>query len=147
MAPAPATAFTALVETGALKIHQARVAGFELGEEGVAVTLQPRGQTETTVLQVAWVINCTGPNSNLGALHDPLIDSLQRRQLLCPDPLALGLEISDDLALLDATGNASRVLYYVGPLLKARYWEATAVPELRGHAAQVARVVGDSLRR
>lgn len=147
MAPAPATAFTALVETGALKIHQARVAGFELGEEGVAVTLQPRGQTETTVLQVAWVINCTGPNSNLGALHDPLIDSLQRRQLLCPDPLALGLEISSDLALLDATGNASRVLYYVGPLLKARYWEATAVPELRGHAAQVARVVGDSLRR
>jgi hypothetical protein len=26
----------------------------------------------------------------------------------------------------------------VGPLLKADYWEATAVPELRAHAARLA---------
>jgi uncharacterized NAD(P)/FAD-binding protein YdhS len=147
MAPAPATVFTGLVEAGAVVIHQGRVTRFDLGEDRVAVTLQPRGQGEATVLDVAWVINCTGPNSNLRALHDPLIASLQRSKLLCPDALALGLEISDDLTLLDASGNASRVLYYVGPLLKARFWEATAVPELRVHAAHVARVVADSLRR
>jgi len=28
-------------------------------------------------------------------------------------------------------GTPSRVLYYVGPFLRARDWEATAVPELR----------------
>ena len=30
-------------------------------------------------------------------------------------------------------------LYYLGPWLRARDWEATAVPELRLHAAQLAR--------
>jgi uncharacterized NAD(P)/FAD-binding protein YdhS len=29
-------------------------------------------------------------------------------------------------------------MFLVGPLLKARFWEATAVPELRGHARSIA---------
>jgi uncharacterized NAD(P)/FAD-binding protein YdhS len=47
--------------------------------------------------------------------------------------------------LLDAEGRASDVLYYVGPLLRATYWESTAVPELRIHAARLARELRDSL--
>ena len=69
---------------------------------------------------------------------DKLLDALLARGLLRPDPLALGLETGPDLALLDAEGKPSRWLYLVGPLLKAGYWEATAVPELRVHAAQLA---------
>jgi uncharacterized NAD(P)/FAD-binding protein YdhS len=30
-------------------------------------------------------------------------------------------------------------LYYIGPMLKARYWEAIAVPELREHVYQLAK--------
>jgi uncharacterized NAD(P)/FAD-binding protein YdhS len=33
-------------------------------------------------------------------------------------------------------------LFYIGPMLKAKYWEAIAVPELRGH---VSRLVEKSL--
>jgi uncharacterized NAD(P)/FAD-binding protein YdhS len=40
--------------------------------------------------------------------------------------------------VIDAQGIASDVLYYIGPLLKARYWEATAVPELRVFAQRLA---------
>ena len=40
--------------------------------------------------------------------------------------------------MLDAAGSPSRVLSLVGPLLKAGFWEATAVPELRQHAARLA---------
>jgi uncharacterized NAD(P)/FAD-binding protein YdhS len=29
-------------------------------------------------------------------------------------------------------------LFYIGPMLKARFWEAIAVPELRVHASQLA---------
>jgi len=32
-----------------------------------------------------------------------------------------------------------RNLYYIGPMLRPRYWETTAVPELRTHAEQLAR--------
>jgi uncharacterized NAD(P)/FAD-binding protein YdhS len=34
-------------------------------------------------------------------------------------------------SVLDAERNAVRGLFYVGPLLRAKYWEAMAVPELR----------------
>ncbi len=34
-------------------------------------------------------------------------------------------------------GQAIEGLYYVGPMLRARYWEAIAVPELRVHAQQL----------
>jgi uncharacterized NAD(P)/FAD-binding protein YdhS len=145
-APAPAAAFAKLVESGALAVHQGRLTRFDLDDDAVAVTIQPRGRAQPMALRVAWVINCTGPSCHLRALHDPLIDSLLAGGLLCPDSLALGLEVSDHLALLDTAGNPSQVLYYVGPLLKARHWEATAVPELRVHAAHVAQVVARSLR-
>lgn len=145
-APEPAAAFARLLASGALAVHAGRITGFALDDDGVTATVQPRGRADALPLRVAWVINCTGPSSDLRALRDPLIDSLLERGLLRPDPLALGLEVSDDLALLDAAGQPSRVLYYVGPLLRARHWEATAVPELRVHAAHVAQVVARSLR-
>jgi uncharacterized NAD(P)/FAD-binding protein YdhS len=71
-------------------------------------------------------------------IGDRLLDALRRRGLATPDALALGLEVSDELELLDADGRPSPHLYLVGALLKARFWEATAVPELRAHAARLA---------
>jgi uncharacterized NAD(P)/FAD-binding protein YdhS len=71
-------------------------------------------------------------------LGDRLLDALCKRGLAVPDPLSLGLEVSEDLALLDARGRPSPDLFLVGPLLKARFWEARAVPELRAHAAGLA---------
>jgi uncharacterized NAD(P)/FAD-binding protein YdhS len=37
------------------------------------------------------------------------------------------------------------VLFYAGPLLRARHWEATAVPELRVHVARTAGAIASSL--
>jgi uncharacterized NAD(P)/FAD-binding protein YdhS len=37
-------------------------------------------------------------------------------------------------------------LYYIGPWLRARDWEATAVPELREHAARLARRLCTAVR-
>ena len=71
-------------------------------------------------------------------LGDRFLDALCKRGLAVPDPLALGLEVSDELELLDADGRPSPHLFLVGPLLKAHFWEATAVPELRAHAARLA---------
>jgi uncharacterized NAD(P)/FAD-binding protein YdhS len=59
--------------------------------------------------------------------------------LVVPDVLGLGLLVADDYRVPDAQGRASPWLHYVGPLLKARDWEATAIPELRQHAAALAR--------
>jgi uncharacterized NAD(P)/FAD-binding protein YdhS len=40
--------------------------------------------------------------------------------------------------VIGAGGRPVPTLYYVGPFLKARDWEATAVPELREYARALA---------
>ncbi len=46
--------------------------------------------------------------------------------------------MAEDYAVIGAAGLPWPALRYLGPLLKARDWEATAVPELRVHARQLA---------
>ena len=104
----------------------------------VEVTLRPRGRAATERLVVDRVVNCTGPSSDVARVGDLLLDSLLASGRIAPDALRLGLRVADDLALLDAGGTPSEVLSLVGPLLRADFWEATAVPELRAHAARLA---------
>ncbi len=100
--------------------------------------MRPRGRTETEAIFVERVVNCTGPSSDVRRVGDALLDALLAAGRLVPDAHRLGVEVAEDGALLDASGTPSPVLFLVGPLLKARDWEATAVPELRVHAARLA---------
>ena len=78
------------------------------------------------------VINCTGPQNTLLQLSDTLIDSMLQRGLARKLNHGAGFVVDENLNL-NAAG-----LHYVGPLLRANFWEATAVPELREHARTVA---------
>ncbi len=77
---------------------------------------------------------------------DPLVKSLLGSGLIRPDAQALGIDVAPDGRVIAAGGQPVEGLYYLGPWLRARDWEATAVPELRAHAAQLAqRLSGDVL--
>ena len=92
------------------------------------------------------VINCTGPSSDLlrATRSDPLIQTLLAAGRIAPDSLSLGVEVDDKYRLLNSQGKSQGGIYYVGPMLKARFWEATAVPELRMHARYLSDIiVGD----
>jgi uncharacterized NAD(P)/FAD-binding protein YdhS len=104
-----------------------------------------RGSAAVSTLEVSAVVNCTGPESDTRTLDEPLIAALRARGLLQPDALGLGVETSPAYALMDAERTPSRVLYYVGPFLKVREWEATAVPELRVHALRLAETLRATL--
>ena len=138
VAPATAEATRRMMDASELQIRAGRVLRYEPSAAGVRVLLRPRGQAQTEAVFVERVVNCTGPSSDVRRLGDRLLDALTARGFAVPDPLRLGLEVSEDLALLDSGGKPSTFLFLVGPLLKARFWEATAVPELRQHAASVA---------
>src|SRR5689334_765282 len=84
------------------------------------------------------VLNCTGPATDVRRAGDPLLDALFHWGQARPDPLGLGIDVAEDGAIISGNGDASRVLYYVGPLVRARDGEGTAVPELRVHAARLA---------
>ena len=85
------------------------------------------------------VINCTGPECRAGRVADPLVQSLLSSGTIRPDAHSLGIDIADDGRPVARDGTPVDRLYYLGPWLRARDWEATAVPELREHAAELAR--------
>jgi uncharacterized NAD(P)/FAD-binding protein YdhS len=58
--------------------------------------------------------------------------------LCVPDTFGLGLRTGPKGAVIDADGWPGPHLFYVGPMLRADHWEATAVGELRTHAEALA---------
>jgi len=145
-APRPAALLQRMIEDGELVVHAARIVAITARGGGVEVTIRRRGAGAEERLAVGAVVNCTGPQSDIRRLDDPLMNALRRRGLVRSDPLGLGIDVDVVGALLDANGRALPSLLHVGPLLKARDWEATAVPELRVHAAAAARAILDTLQ-
>lgn len=137
-APASGANLEELIRRGALHVYAGRLQRLTSGTEEATVVWRPRGGGPERRLGVAAVINCTGPQSDITRLSDPLIRSLLTRGWIRPDPLRLGLDTDGRGALLDNAGRPSRVLSYTGPLLRARDWEGTAVPELRLAALELA---------
>jgi uncharacterized NAD(P)/FAD-binding protein YdhS len=58
--------------------------------------------------------------------------------LIRADALGLGIDVAPDGRVIGADGAAVDSLWYLGPWLRARDREATAVSELRVHAARLA---------
>ena len=137
-APAASTRYSELLASGAVRVAAGRILAYREDAQGVDVTWRPRGGDRVEQLHVSFVINCTGPDSDLRRSRTPLVRDLMASGLMRADTLGLGVDVDEDYAVLDSRAHPSTVLHYIGPLLKARDWEATAVPELRGHAARLA---------
>jgi uncharacterized NAD(P)/FAD-binding protein YdhS len=118
-----------------------RITSAEEKNKGARITIALRGKHQTTTVDVEVIINCTGPNSNPKLINEALIKTLIEDDLISIDKHSIGINVNSDLAVIDSKGRASEWLNYVGPMLKATFWEATAVPELRVHAANVAKKI------
>ena len=123
---------------GMLQVHAARLVATRADADGVHVTLRPRGSLEREELLVDRVVNCTGPDFDLRRLNDPLWRQLREDGLAVPDELGLGLRTGPHGAVFDREGWPGPRLFYLGPMLRADHWEATAALELRDHAEQLA---------
>lgn len=135
-APETANAIAELLAVGKLAVHTGRVVAVHEDAAGVDVTLGLRGGPAR--LRVARVINCTGPQTDLRRIDDPLVRALLDAGQVRPDALGLGLDTDAEAAVIAADGHAQPRLSLVGPLRKGRLWENTAVPELRGEAKALA---------
>ncbi len=137
-APAPFDALQRRIESGEIVRHAGRIREVRPAPDALEVEIEPRGGGPPFVLRVQRVVNCTGPSSDVATSRDPLLADLRGRGVLCSDAHRIGLLATETGALLDGAGRASETISYVGPFLRAREWEATAVPELRIHAARLA---------
>ena len=135
----PLSAVRSLARNGVLDVHAGRLEEANELDDAIEVIWRPRGATRTRAWLVDRIVNCTGPECRAARVADPLVQSLLSSGIIRPDPHSLGIDIADDGRPIAREGIPVDRLYYLGPWLRARDWEATAVPELREHSAALAR--------
>lgn len=138
VAPAVLETSQRLRDAGVLELARGSLSDLRLLEDGryQAEWGHPaRGANRGTFDRV---INATGFSTRLASSASELLCQLHGKGWIREDELGLGIDTSSDLRLIDRDGAVLPGVYYVGPMLRARFWECTAVPELRLRAAEVA---------
>lgn len=147
MAPAVAATVGQLRDSGLLHVKAGRVQRAYGDPDGAQLEVQLRGTDVVETLRAAWVVNCTGPSTDLYAGKPSALSSLLRAGHLTPDPFGLGVRSGDRGEALNAEGRLRSDLVIVGSLRKPQAWESTAVPELRIQAEHAAAAVLNHLER
>jgi uncharacterized NAD(P)/FAD-binding protein YdhS len=137
LAPASDRRIKQLIESGQVVQLAGRVRGMEKTRSGVHIEVALRGHETPRCLEVGAVLNGTGPCYDITAVEHPVLGQLLRSGLIQQDEQKIGLEVDDHHQVIGSDGVSLPGLYYIGPMLKAKYWEAIAVPELRNHAYQL----------
>jgi uncharacterized NAD(P)/FAD-binding protein YdhS len=138
MPPQTAVRVQELMASGHLRIQAGSLRAIEPDSGALRARWKPRGSVVEASERFDQIVNCTGANCPVNRWPDPLVQALFARGLAASDPLGLGLELHDLGALVDARGMVHRHLHYLGPMLRAQHWEATAVLELRSHVEKLA---------
>jgi len=138
MPPALGARLADLRRAGKLDINAGSIESLTPQRGRVRVRWRPRGREIPVEWTVDAVINATGCDYSLARSTDPLVKNLLAAGLMSADALQLGVRTDANHALIGADGNSRAGLYYLGPLLRADHWEATAVTELRDHASVLA---------
>jgi uncharacterized NAD(P)/FAD-binding protein YdhS len=125
-------------ESGQLRIMAGRIRGYTLHQADVDVLIRPKRSDAVTAINVARVVNCSGPGADYDRIQDPLIRNLLSEGSVRPDALRLGLDVTGNCALLSQNGSVSRRLFAVGPVTKGAFWEMTAVPDIRRQCEKLA---------
>ncbi|WP_210443406.1 FAD/NAD(P)-binding protein [Nocardioides sp. SYSU D00065] len=144
MAPSSRVRLDALEAEDRLRVSAGTVvAARPLARGGLEVEL-----TDGSVREVGWVVNCTGPQSDVRRLQNPLLDDLLRPRggsaLAVVATAGMGVRTVDG-RVVDAAGGTDAPLWTLGALRRGELWESTAVPEIRAQALGVATAVLDAL--
>lgn len=133
-----------LLQSRRLSVRAGRVTAVRLLNGRAEVTMQPRHQRGTETHLFDLVINCSGPDSDPTRAESRLMRMLLTEGRVVACPTGTGLCVDMACRVLGRNGKAWPGLYYLGPWLKARDFEATAVQELRAQAtALTARLLAE----
>ena len=102
------------------------------------MTFRRRGKVDTETLRVAKIVTCVGVGVPPQDSVNPVLRYLLRDGLIRPDPIGIGLDVTADCAVIGRAGMASDRIFAVGPLTRGRFWESTAIPDIRLQCAALA---------
>ena len=141
MPPQLGAHIASLRRSGTLRVNAGRIDAVTAAGERLQVSWRPRGGAPAA-LTVDLIVNAMGPDYVIKRGTVPLLEFLRRAGWVSEDALNLGLRTARYGACVDAQGRPSEHLYYLGPMLRAGHWEATAATELGAHAEQLAAHLG-----
>jgi uncharacterized NAD(P)/FAD-binding protein YdhS len=137
IAPEVASRLAALVASGQLHLHRARLDLVVAGPR--CVRLSTRGHDgHERILDVDHLVNATGMEMRVQAMRNPLLEHLLGQGHARPGRHGIGLDSDGCGRLLDARGNACDSLRVIGSLRVGQEWESIAIPDLRQQAAVLA---------
>ena len=127
--------------SGQLDIRASRLLRGDLADEHVRLTLHDRGATSPRQVEADVLIRAIGLDTDVARSDHALMAHLRATGLIMPAAFGLGLETDAAFTVLDRQRQPVPGLHALGPLLRGRWWEITAVPELRGAAVTLAGVL------
>ncbi|WP_263367342.1 FAD/NAD(P)-binding protein [Edaphobacter bradus] len=139
MAPPVADIIESELAAGTLIVRVGHLHSVGATTKGAAVVIRTASGEEK--FESARVINCTGPSMNYRRVKSPLLESLFEQGLVAPGPLGGGFNTTRSGALIDARGQASGVLFNLGPARLGTLLESIAIPELREQAVELATIL------
>lgn len=128
----------AMQAQGRLQVMAGRLLGITHKDDGLVVSVLPRGSDHPERLAVDWVVNCTGPHRDPATSDSPLLHALLAEGLARRDALQLGLDTTANDEVIGADGRPQPGLYALGAIAMGRLYEIVAVPDLRQQCAAVA---------
>ncbi len=146
LAPQIARQIGSWIAAGRLEIGAARTLELLPGASSLRVRLRRRGSDVIEDLDVARVIDCTGPSTRFRSSCDPLIRDLVDRGVARSDALDLGLDVNEHGALLSCDGVPSQRLFAIGPVTRGTFWEIVAVPDIRLRCVRLAGLLMANVR-
>jgi uncharacterized NAD(P)/FAD-binding protein YdhS len=141
MAPQVARRIDHTLAEGQLDIIAGKITSLVADGKERTVHYRRRGTEQIETMQVAAILDCTGISNSPRHSPNPLVRDLLSRGMTRPDPLELGLDVTECCALIDQSGRASQRLFAVGPITRGRFWEIMAVPDIRVQCANLAAAI------
>jgi uncharacterized NAD(P)/FAD-binding protein YdhS len=138
IAPSIAARIEGMVDEGRLSFAAGKILSSSLEGERGLVNWRPRGSGETAKLQLARIVNCTGPQGDISRAGEPLLDRLIAAARIRPDPCRIGIDVDFRSRTMNAAGEPSATLYAIGPMTRGTFWEIVAVPDIRAQVQAVA---------
>jgi hypothetical protein len=123
--PATARRIAELRCTGRLSVHRGNVTS--VAEQAGRLSVHIDQDGTTAELTAGWLVNGTGPATDITRAADPLLRDLLGHGLARPDPLRLGIDADPAGAVLDAAGRPSSTIFTLGPPLRGLLYETTAI--------------------
>jgi uncharacterized NAD(P)/FAD-binding protein YdhS len=145
MAPEVEEFLASAISSGQLKIVAGKVQSVERNDRVALVTFRPRGCSTTETLEVGRIVECTGINPIPHDTSNPVLRSLFDGGFARMDSMGIGLDATNNCALIDASGEPSARIFAIGPLTRAAFWEIVAIPDIRDQCHRLAEHICNQL--